>query len=186
MSGSPKSSDSPRPIAKVLEEFTSYDNSLGGSAPVGRAPIEDELDSVWPRIEEATEAELTAIRRSVRRSGNLRTTCALLRYSFRMATRSVRDKNSDYIVFALMAASHDERYADSRDLLRICSLCHDAADYLGVPAQPLFYRASNIAPPEFAQLLRDYVDIPEYVKTLEEMGYQRVNTPDGPAYVRES
>jgi hypothetical protein len=166
-------------VVEILDRFVAeatVKSDLTSPIPLS---IEQDLSSIWPSVEQFSGEKLNYLRNHI--TSNI---CLdLLTYSYRMVNYAIREKDTKWILYSLYATVIDNNKSDRRDTLSVFSLCFDAARILDVSPVELFYRAAKLAIPSRAELTRNYVDDPKYPKTIEEMGFARIETPDGPRYV---
>lgn len=103
-------------------------------------------------------------------------------YAERMASLAVRERNPDRLRQGLLGLLIYSRAEDSRDVLLVLSLLHDAAVRLGKDPKEIFDEVGSIA--GGADLLRDFLARNEEDKSIDAMGYEETMSEDGFLYKR--
>jgi hypothetical protein len=172
-------------VVEILDRFIAdvsarNDYSIRSSFLPIPLEIEQDPSSIWPSIEQFSGEQLSYLRNHI----TWKICLKLLTYGYRMISYAIREKNPKWILYTLYATVIDNDEADMRDTLSVFSLCYDAANVLGISPVDLFYRAAKLATLSRAELTREYVDDPEFPKTILEMGFARIEMPNGPCYVK--
>lgn len=108
---------------------------------------------------------------------------ALLGLGRRQAVIGMRQKSIDAIRLGVVAYAIDDLASgDARDTLVYLTLLWHAAKRIGADADALFLEVAAIAGPAFSALLEDWVKRHPSLQSLACMGWQEVETPEGPDF----
>ncbi len=108
---------------------------------------------------------------------------ALMGLGVRQAIVGMREKSEQSIRLGVVAHAIDDLASgDARDTMVRLTLLWHAAKRIGADAGALFLDVAAIAGPAFSALLEDWVKRHPSLQSLECMGWQEVETPDGPDF----
>ena len=131
------------------------------------------LSNAWEAFEALSEEECKAVRAGI----VLEVAARLLTYGMRMAMYAVRTAKVEHIEHGLMGLVMDEDLLDDRFVLMIASVLYDAAVRIGVNPADLFQRTVRFATTNRSDLLLGYLAGPDYMKSVNSMGFEIVGTP---------
>jgi len=108
---------------------------------------------------------------------------AFMGLGVRQAVIGMREKSEPAIRLGVVAYAIDDLASgDARDTLVRLTLLWHAAKRIGADANALFLEVAAIAGPAFSALLEDWVKRHPSLQSLACMGWQEVETPDGPEF----
>jgi hypothetical protein len=101
----------------------------------------------------------------------------------RQAVVGMREKSEYAIRLGLVAHAIDNLASgDARDTLVYLTLLYHAAKRIGTDPNALFHEVAAISGPAFSALLLDWVKRDPSLQSLACMGWQEVETPEGPDF----
>jgi hypothetical protein len=101
----------------------------------------------------------------------------------RQAVVGMREKSEYAIRLGVVAHAIDDLASgDARDTLVRLTLLWYAANRIGADANALFLAVAAISGPAFSALLADWVKRDPSLQSLACMGWQEVETPEGPEF----
>lgn len=167
---------------KTLDEFYSTAKTIDAYTvfschEIGQVlSAETHLSERWVDFEKLSSRDWADIRASVDE------VCAgyLLVYGMRMAFLSVRANEQIGIWHGLMGIVLDD-ILDYRDVLSVATLLYDAALRLEASYEVLFQRGLKYASPKRRQLLEEFLNGPEFTKSIRSKGFEAVGS--GPQFV---
>lgn len=109
---------------------------------------------------------------------------ALLMYSERMASLTIRYRDLDAAVSGLDAISILNDNYDYRDVLMVLSVLEDSVNKMGSSMQKLLCQAIEVKNPGLKALIKDFLARDPESKTLDKMGYVESSDEDGFCYRR--
>ena len=108
---------------------------------------------------------------------------AFMGLGVRQAIVGMREKSEEAIRLGVVAHAIDDLASgDARDTLVRLTLLWHAAKRIGADADALFLEVAAIAGPAFSALLEDWVKRHPSLQSLACMGWQEVETPEGPDF----
>lgn len=103
-------------------------------------------------------------------------------FAERMASLSVRQNRVDPAKDGLLALLICSRAGDSRDIVMILSLLHDAVIKIGGSAREVFRGVSSVL--GGSDLMNEFLERSEEDKAIDSMGYEESKNEEGFIYVR--
>ncbi|HEY7297139.1 MAG TPA: hypothetical protein VH684_04305 [Xanthobacteraceae bacterium] len=107
-----------------------------------------------------------------------------LSFSERMASRAVRERNSEYLLLGLLALGIEGGKVDRRDNLLLMPLHYDASRRIGANPNEIFENVARLIPGTGGQNIRAFLSRSERDKSLDVMGYVVGADDDGFRYAR--
>ena len=158
-------------FAVAASAVTDYGSLFWCSEQPYPLDFETALSVVWDDIEQLDDQDWTELRSFVdyNYAWQLRT------YAARMATLAVREKDSTFVRYGLLALVLDNDLQDYRDVLIVCSVIYDAATRIGENPEGLFHRVARLAAPRRKGLLEGFVVHP---RSVESMGFHITEEPN--------
>ena len=109
---------------------------------------------------------------------------ALITFGERMASLAVRECNAERILLGLLALGIEGGNSDWRENYLVVPLHYDAAQRIGVDAEPIFENVITQVGGTFAKHLRQFLQAPTPKKSIDVMGYQIGSDEQGFRYRR--
>lgn len=159
-------------LPSLEERFSS------GLVTIDRGPLFEKLESLAKLYLRATPEQQTYIRSRL----NWKAAEKLESFGIRAAALGVREQSRELVRIGLAAFAAGDIGPDAREILMSVALLFHCANRCGSDAQSLFQEAAAISGPGMAALLLDFLNRPPGLQTLACMGWQEVETPEGPGY----
>ena len=141
--------------------------------------IEEELAAVLPGFEGLDESERTTIRSRI----NVDLAAKLAALGLRMATMALRKRDRSYLLAGAVALTLDADVLDPRDVYLVLAVLFDAGTRLSYPLDDTLKTVARHGTPRREKVIVDgFVLGPDYMKSIESMGVDLEETPQGPVY----
>jgi hypothetical protein len=106
----------------------------------------------------------------------------IIGFSDRMCILADRNKDKNYLLYALAAHSiEDFRYDYRENIIRLALIYH-VAEKLGLDSNLLFNEISSISSQRTVGYLTDFLNRPSELKRIDVMNIVEIDTPDGVIY----
>ena len=140
--------------------------------------LDDEISDILVDLSAHDQKDIELIADSV--SGD--TSRVLGLYAERMASLAVRENSIEPVKHGLIALLIYEKAHDSRDVLLVLSLLHDAAVKVGRLPKAIFNEVDGLFGE--SSFLSDFLGRSDEDKSIDSMGYEESKNEEGFLYVR--